>query len=447
MDSDYEKRTTAWLLDQEARGLLTRLARVKPFALQETILPAAALSPAALIAIERFLVTGRLELREQAQDFLRWLATEGADAGPEMMQRRFTLVRLRFNVVLSHFDLFSEVITQRSESETGVWLAGLDVLAADALAALPSSVERPQLICYVARGPGAAIRRAKTQLPGGGDSPVGIIRIPRERMVGHGIGSSLVHEVGHQAAALLDLMPSLRPLLHAQSDRAAPRERQAWRLYERWVSEVVADMWSVGRLGIGSTLGLIAVVSLPSPFVFRLDARDPHPSPWIRVKLSCTLGDALYPHPQWEELAAVWEAMYPRTRLDSRRRGVFSALEATMSRFASLLVDHRPRALGGASLRDVLVAPERRPGTLAQLFRRAQRAPEGLREGTPTLAFAALGQARSLGLLDAQTESRVVGNLLTYWALRSTLDIAEICAAPARTPAPVDARIQELQPT
>jgi hypothetical protein len=37
--------------------------------------------------------------------------------------------------------------------------------------------------------------------------------VPRERMVGSGVASSLVHEVGHQAAALLDLTNSLRPSL------------------------------------------------------------------------------------------------------------------------------------------------------------------------------------------------------------------------------------------
>ena len=36
-------RRHAWLLEQEARALLTRLGRVRPFALQETMLPAAAL--------------------------------------------------------------------------------------------------------------------------------------------------------------------------------------------------------------------------------------------------------------------------------------------------------------------------------------------------------------------------------------------------------------------
>ena len=43
------------------------------------------------------------------------------------------MLRLRFNVVLTQFDLFSDVITQRSENETGVWLGGLDVVSADAL--------------------------------------------------------------------------------------------------------------------------------------------------------------------------------------------------------------------------------------------------------------------------------------------------------------------------
>ncbi len=65
----------------------------------------------------------------------------------------------------------------------------------------------------LAARPAPAIRRARTRLPGGGDNPVAIIRLPRERMVGSGIASSLIHEVGHQGAALLDLVNSLRPLL------------------------------------------------------------------------------------------------------------------------------------------------------------------------------------------------------------------------------------------
>src|SRR5262249_58546694 len=102
------------------------------------------------------------------------------------------------NAVLSQLDLFNHVITQRSENETGVFLSGLDVVSADALA-LPGYYEPPPVICYLDRDVGAAIRRARTRMPGGGENPVAIIRVPRERMIGSGIASSLIHEVGHQA--------------------------------------------------------------------------------------------------------------------------------------------------------------------------------------------------------------------------------------------------------
>src|SRR6266567_721729 len=53
----------AWMLEQEARAMRTRLAGVRPFALQESMLPAANLLPSSQIAIEKFLSIGRTELR------------------------------------------------------------------------------------------------------------------------------------------------------------------------------------------------------------------------------------------------------------------------------------------------------------------------------------------------------------------------------------------------
>ena len=422
-------------LEQEARSLLTRLDRVKPFALQETMLPTAAPSPAAIVAIERFLVGGRYQLHEEVLDYIGWLEAEGMRTDPGEMQRRFATVRMRFNDVLSQFDLFSELITQRSEHETGVWLSGLDVLAADALSLPEQYFDAPQVVCYLARGPGAAVRRARTRVPGGGDNPVAIVRVPRERMVGHGIASSLVHEVGHQAAALLDLVPSLREAVRLQTANAGPEELPAWWMWEWWIFEIVVDLWSVGKLGVASTLGLIGVVSLPAWAVFRIGADDPHPVPWIRVRLSCMLGERLYPDRQWRRLSSLWEALYPRTRLDQPRRAMLDALEATIPRLVEVLVEHRPAKLRGRSLSEVMPLAERGPEQLAAYHEAWRRRPEQLREVAPSLAFAVLGHARMRGRLAAREESRTVSNLLTYWALRSTLDIAEICAAPVSPPA------------
>jgi hypothetical protein len=427
------RRVAAWLLEQEARSLLTRLQRVRPFALQETMLPAAAVAPQAQVAIERFLIGGRTRLRAQVHDFLRWLRGPGRRASAEEVQRRFTLIRLAFNNVITHFDLFSDVITQRSESETGIFLSGLDVFAADAVE-LPGYYESLPVVCYLDRGPGAAIRRARTRLPGGGMSPVSVVRVPRERMVGQGIASSLVHECGHAAAALLDLRTSLQGVLRGAEAAAPAHQRIAWRLWQRWISEIVADLWSVGKLGIGSTLGLIGVVSLPAYFVFRINTDDPHPVPWIRVKVSCALGKAFYPHPQWDELARVWASLYPPTGLSPDQRALLAVLEETIPVLADLLASHRPPALRGHSLGEVLPLAERRPARLLAHYRAWRRDRRGMRAAKPSLVFAVLGQARASNLISPEHESRLVAELLTLWALRSTLDLTEICATVPRAP-------------
>jgi len=107
----------SWLLEQEARALLTRLDRVKPFALQETMVPAAGLMPASQTAIERYLLRGRRELRNHVRSYIDWLGGPGQVASPVEMQRRFTVLKLRFNTALSQLDLFSEAIRQRRQQE------------------------------------------------------------------------------------------------------------------------------------------------------------------------------------------------------------------------------------------------------------------------------------------------------------------------------------------
>ena len=288
--------------------------------------------------------------------------------------------------------------------------------------------EVPPVICYLDRGHGAAIRRARTRLPGGGENPVAIIRVPRERMIGSGIASSLVHEVGHQGAALLEVIPSLRLALR-KVQRSAGEELIAWQLWERWISEIIADFWSVARVGVSATVGLLSVVSLPRAFVFRISMTDPHPFPWIRVLLSSAMGNALYPHPQWERLGRIWEAFYPLAGLDAERASVIARLRATMPDFVLLLMNHRPESLGGRSLGEALASPDRRPERLAEEFSSWRLDPERMRKVAPSLVFAAIGQAKADDRVSPEEESRILADLLTFWALRSSLDSSADCAA------------------
>jgi hypothetical protein len=301
----------------------------------------------------------------------------------------------------------------------------LDALAADALALPGGYFDPPPVVCYLDRGHGAAIRRARTRLPGGGINPVAVIQVPRERMISNGIASSLVHEVGHQGAALLDLVNSLRRSLNRmQSSRNGTMN--VWFLFNRWISEILSDFWSVARVGICSSLGLMGVVSLPRAFVFRTNLDDPHPIPWIRVKLSCAMGDALYPHPQWAKLAAIWESYYPLTGLSSDKRQIFTDLEAAIPEFVSLLVNHRPESLRGETLGGALASADRSPSHLRDIYRAWQADPSLKSKTQPSLVFAAIGQARADGALTPEKESRLLSDVLTYWAMRNALNANDL---------------------
>jgi len=417
--------TATWMLDQEARAIQDRLRRVPAFAVNETMVMAAMPSPVAQAAIDRFLQQEGAELRREIDRFRAWL--RGAAAEPAEMQRRFAILRVRFNLALGNFDLFSDALTQRSEAD-GVLLSGLDVAASDGLRVAGRPFEDPPLLCYLDRGPGGAIRRARTRLPGNRPNPVALIRVPRERMVGHGIASSLMHEVGHQGAALLGLVASLSAELQAREAAATAAERRAWALWRRWISEVIADFWSIGRVGIASTLGLIGVVSLPRWFVFRIDTEDPHPTPWLRVVLSCAIGHALYPHAQWARLRSLWTSLYPLASAAAERRTIIQELDATVPAFATLLAEHRPPSLQGRSLRQALAFDDRTPERLLALWRGARGDREGMAAMSPSLALGVCAQARLGGLVSPEDESRLLTGLLRTWAARSSLDVGALCA-------------------
>jgi hypothetical protein len=147
------------------------------------------------------------------------------------------------------------------------------------------------------------------------------------------------------------------------------------------------------------------------------------------------MGKALYPHPQWDRLAGLWESFYPRAGLDVERRKLLALLEATIPRFVGVLIGHRPKSLRGKSLGEILAAADRQPARLAAVYRTWRVAPRRLRSVPPTLVFAAIGQAKADGRITPEEESRLLADLLTYWAMRSTLNASEICAARPREPA------------
>lgn len=408
---------TIRLLDQEAQALQARLRRIETFGAYVPMVEAAQPQRRAQAQLDRFIAQGRVRIERLIAGFIDWLqGPAGHTASDAEAQRRYSFMKLRFTALMTQFDLFADVWTQRSEHEVGIWLAGLDRLASDALDLPAAPYARPPLICYLDRGVGAAIRRARTRLPGGGDNPVSIIRVPRERLIGAGIASSLIHEVGHQGAALLDLVPSLRAELAARADEN--RNRSAWLLWSRWISEIIADFWSIAHLGITSTMGLIGVVSLPRAFVFRISRTDPHPAPWIRVRLSAAIGQALFPDAQWQQLTAMWERLYPPDN-NPERANLIASLDATRDELVERILRHRPPKLNGRPLASIFPAGDRQPDELRARIELVLRQPDKLPFLPPSLAMALIGQARAEHRLSAELEARRIETLLREIALAS----------------------------
>ena len=417
------------LLEYEARSLLERVSEVRPFALTLPMVAAAAPSVQAQAAIERFLFEGRKSMRAVVSRFIDWLhGPDGISAAPSEAQKRFALVRLRFLSVITQFDLFADALAERSQHGYGELLGGLDVLATDALRLPGAFYATPPVLCHLDRGIGAAIRRARTRLPGGGTVPVAIIRVPRERMVGSSIASSLIHEVGHQGAALLDLVPALTAALQAIAARAG-RDGRWWNCLAGWISEIIADYWSVARLGITSTLGLIGVVGLPKAFVSRFITDDVHPVPWIRVKISIAIGKSLFPDVQWDRLASLWESLYPLSETGRADAAAFRALDRLLPRFVAFLNGFTVPQLNGLTVAQAFPRSDRTPARLRALWARHRTDQTALAQLSPSLACAVIGQAKYDNAIDTVAEVALLRRLLRFWALESTTNAREVCSS------------------
>ena len=406
-------------LINESYSLLARLGQVKPFSMTTPMVRAASVSDKALKEITALLEKGKAGLRQNVHHFIRITqaakrASNQTKIDMDAFQSGFSILKLRFNNILGDLDIFAAVLTQRAEYDVGIWTSALDVLAKDGLKVIDEFTSTPELIVFLDRGHGAAIRRARTRLPGGGLNPVGVIQIPRERMIGSGIASSLIHEVGHQAAALLNLVPTLKQKLKNNSKTTT--NPIAWQCFERWISEIIADVWSIGHLGATATLGLMGVVTLPDYFQFRLDLKDPHPAPFVRVLLSCAFGRRLYPHPQWDRLETLWRTFYPGKGLSKKVIQTLDAIEQEIPTFVELVINHSTKEMGNKKLLTLLPIKERQPARLQELFHAWRQKRQSLYDLPPALVFAIMGQAKSDLEITAAHENDILTRVMRYWA-------------------------------
>ncbi len=414
---NLKKYSTEFLIS-ESKSLLTRLEEVKPFKMTMPMVRSASVSEEAYIKVSDLLDKGKLDLNKRICNFINKLnSNRGIEQNEHYLQNQFSSLKLRFTQILNQLDIFADVFTQRGEHETGIWLSGLDVLAEDGLKVGKSYFTIPPLVVYLERGHGAAIRRARTRLPGGQRSPVAIIQIPRERMVGNGVAVSILHEVGHQGSVLLNLIPSLKPVIKEVKQNTSKKYKSAWYFFNRWISEVLADFWAVAQLGLCATIGLMGVLSLPNYFQFRIKFDDPHPIPYIRVMLSCRFGRKLFPDPQWNQIWNTWRSFYPISNLPQEKQVILKVLEHEMDHFINLIIEHRPASLKGKRLIDIFNTPIRQPNEYRRMYQAWKLNPGLIKSKSPVCVFAVLGQAKADHAINSFEENHLLKQQLNLWAI------------------------------
>ncbi len=403
-------------LINESQSLISRLQQVKPFSMTMPMVKGASISSKALNEIVGLLEKGKKEIHLSITQFIEKVnIAKQQQKGSNELQTGFTIQKLRYNSILDQLDIFADVLSQRGEHDVGIWLAGLDVLAEDGLEVCKNHFDIPPLMVFLERGHGAAIRRARTRLPGGDENPVAVIQIPRQRMVGSGIASSLIHEVGHQAAEGMELTKGIRIEL-GNKMQSATKNKVAWKYYERWISEILADCWAMGHLGISATLGLMGVVTLPKYFQFRLDLDDPHPAPYVRVKLSCAFGKALFPNQQWDKLWQMWQIFYSTDDLPADKKAILTMLDEEEKNFVQLVLSYKSDSLKGKQLGQIFPYAERQPVQLQTLFQQWKIDTNLMESASPTMVFAVLGQAKFDQTINAVEENKILTQQLRNWA-------------------------------
>lgn len=220
-------------------------------------------------------------------------------------------LELELAKAFAFFDLYMDVLTQRHGAELGAQLAGCDALAADALRVDHPAVTSllPPLV-YCDRGLGASIVREEIRLPDGTPNPIALVQIPFSRLREKHTLTSLVHEVGHQGLARMELVRAIPAAFDEALARigADPRLR---RIASLWASELGPDFWTFCACGVAQPSSARELLAMPISIATRVSETDPHPPPVLRVLASFDWCRHAWGVGPWDDWEGEWLELYP----------------------------------------------------------------------------------------------------------------------------------------
>jgi hypothetical protein len=320
-------------------------------------------SPAAWHSLERYL---DLSIRQHLSKVVAQLVREGdqlqaalaAAVSPAdllTVRRQLLRFRNRYTRVETTLVFFADAINTRTNPKIAGYLRACDILAYRSMAMLLDQLGKPtpSALTYFEKGIGAAVLRANLRLwDGTGLNPVAAIKITHHNLLRN---TALIHEAGHQAAAVVGWNEELASKLGSGLTDAPAGVPEEW---AGWASEIGADAFAFVHTGYAAVAALHDVLAGEDALVFRHTRGDPHPISYIRVLLGVEMCRQFYGAGPWDDLAQAWVQLYSLQSVSGATRALLEASVSVLPSIVRITLREPMRAFGGRPLAD-LINPER----------------------------------------------------------------------------------------
>jgi hypothetical protein len=316
------------------------------------------------LAIRRHLATVVAQLVKEGDLLQAALAAAASPADLVSVRGQLLRFRNRYTRVEMTLVFFADAINTRTNPKIAGYLRACDILAYRSMSMLLDQLGKPtpSALTYFEKGIGAAVLRANLWLwDGVGVNPVAAIKITHHNLLRN---TALIHEAGHQAAAVVGWNEELGSRLATGLADAGPGVACEW---SGWASEIGADAFAFVHTGYAAVAALHDVLAAEETVVVRHTPGDPHPISYIRVLLGVEMCRDFYGAGPWDDLAQAWVRLYPLDRASGPTRALLEASIRLLPAIVRITLQEPMRSFGGRPLAG-LINPDRvKPEALAAM--------------------------------------------------------------------------------
>lgn len=348
---------STWL-GVQALNVTRHTAALRPFTAAEFGTGASAPTEGHVQAVNTLLDRLRRPLQQEARRVAQATAQARAQPAAAALARVTTLKERAHDLVRAAekvWDFYFELFGQR-QARFADWLLACDRVALDCYQdayvnlGRARSIPAPPPFSYMRTGFSPATYRRGLRLKALGrvPNPFPLIQLPYHRLINPWTLGAVLHEVSHNLQSDLGLSGDVprevgRALLAAG---APPTVAATW---VSWNREAFADLSGLLLGGPSVVASLMDVVGRSPPATTAFSPGAPHPTPYLRVLLSCAALSRMGFPREAQGYARAWTRLYPAPRPGVPAE-LLRDLPGVLQVVVRAMCDHPYPSLGGKAL-------------------------------------------------------------------------------------------------